>query len=833
MKYKSFLLVISVLFFISAQSQVEFGSAQFIIADHWGNDGMCCVYTADFDGDGDMDVLSASERDNAITWHENLDGKGEFFDYQVVTTKTNGVSSIYAADFDNDGDMDVLSGSINDNKIAWYKNTDGKGTFGSQRIISQYSMHKIKSVYASDIDGDGDMDVLATSSRDSIIAWFENLDGHGTFSTKRIISTNGTYGSSINATDFDGDGDMDILVVLNVIRSIAWLENLDGNGTFGSIQIITDQAINTESTFPADIDGDGDMDVIWACAGNPPTSENSKIAWCENIDGNGTFGPSQIISTDVSRPKSIYATDIDNDGDLDVLSASWYDDKIAWYENSDGQGNFHPQQIISSNCRWASSIHAEDIDGDGDMDVLATSFRDNKTVWYENQDSNGNFGSPRVINLSFDGVKKMIVTDMDFDNDLDILTVYVSNNRIIWIENKSGLFNKYHITGISGAEHNVFIDIDNDDDLDVLTANETNHMTILRWYENIYGNDTFNIRQTIDEPGFPFRSIYASDIDGDGDNDVIASWTTWDNMDLLEWFENIDGDGTFYSTPPGYFISWGDESLTGAIKAADMDGDIDQDVVFYGNGLEWRENLGHAIFRPFVKHTVTSTKPNLLFVLDLDGDNDKDILLRDLSYHLVWIENLDGMGNFGPEQSFDNSYPIQFQSVFPADVDGDGDIDIVTGQQATWNSYIGWYENTDGLGTFSSHKNIAIETDKVNIVLVVDFDGDGDMDVVASFRRYNKISWYENMTPNSIVSPTTTINSIFIYPNPTTGIVTVDYKEMTIQKLTLTNLMGNVLFTETRLKSPTSLDFSFLPKGAYFLLFETEKKRMAKKLIKY
>jgi len=57
-----------------------------------------------------------------------------------------------------------------------------------------------------------------------------------------------------------------------------------------------------------------------------------KIAWYAN-DGTGHFGPQQVITTEADYAQSVYAGDLDGDGDLDVLSASWLDDKIAWYEN--------------------------------------------------------------------------------------------------------------------------------------------------------------------------------------------------------------------------------------------------------------------------------------------------------------------------------------------------------------------------------------------------------------------------------------------------------------------------------------------------------------------
>ena len=75
------------------------------------------------DGDGDMDVLSASLTDDKIAWYEN-DGN-QVFTEQVITTNADGALSVYATDVDGDGDMDVLSASQYDNKIAWYEHEGG------------------------------------------------------------------------------------------------------------------------------------------------------------------------------------------------------------------------------------------------------------------------------------------------------------------------------------------------------------------------------------------------------------------------------------------------------------------------------------------------------------------------------------------------------------------------------------------------------------------------------------------------------------------------------------------------------------------------------------
>ena len=86
---------------------------------------------------------------------------------------------------------------------------------------------------------------------------------------------------------------------------------------------------------------------------------------------------------------------MDGDGDMDVLSASYYDDKIAWYEN-DGSQNFTAAHDLHRRRLGPGRVFAADVDGDGDMDVLSASFSDDKIAWYEN-DGSQNFTRTRDL----------------------------------------------------------------------------------------------------------------------------------------------------------------------------------------------------------------------------------------------------------------------------------------------------------------------------------------------------------------------------------------------------------------------------------------------------
>ena len=337
-------------------------------------DGARYVYAVDVDGDGDMDVLSASMSDDTIRWYKN---DGGTFTAHEITTSANGAWSVYAADVDGDGDMDVLSASYSDDTIAWYEN-DGSESFTAHTITT--SADGASSVYAVDVDGDGDMDVLSAFLRDDTIRWYEN-DGQAdpTF-TAHTITTSADGAHSVYAADVDGDGDMDVLSASLYDDKIRWYEN-DGqtNPSFTTHEI-TDQADGARSVYAADVDGDGDMDVLSA------SSNDNTVRWYEN-DGAESFTAHEI-TTSADGVHSVYAVDVDGDGDMDVLSASERDDKIAWYENN-GQA---PQptwttHTITTGADGAKSVYAADVDGDGDMDVLSASQNNNKIAWYKNDNT--------------------------------------------------------------------------------------------------------------------------------------------------------------------------------------------------------------------------------------------------------------------------------------------------------------------------------------------------------------------------------------------------------------------------------------------------------------
>ena len=353
--------------------EVQFSDAK-IIASVRGD----TPRVADLDGDGDTDFLLFAN--GAIVWYAN-DGKGNWGSRRHIASMSS-AESLFAEDLDGDQNLDILFATTSSNRIGWFRNTDGEGNFGSQILISD-QLGYANGVHAADLDGDGDLDALSASAWDNKIAWYENVDGNGSFGDQNIISTLEEQPYEVYADDIDLDGDMDVLSAVRHFNNIVLYENTDGLGHFEQKQIVTQNQEYTLQLQMVDLNEDAWPDIL-AISGF-----NDIIAWYPNLK-NGAFGSQHIIkseSPDWDHADSVtgaFAVDLDGDGDLDILGASEKVDKIFWFERLDEDVIFSDEQIIvtTDQSHKNRQIVSADVDGDGDLDILSSSL--NCIEWYEN-----------------------------------------------------------------------------------------------------------------------------------------------------------------------------------------------------------------------------------------------------------------------------------------------------------------------------------------------------------------------------------------------------------------------------------------------------------------
>ena len=391
----------------SIQSSVMFPSQALLGTQSFAT----TVCVADIDNDGFKDVVAAAQNDSLapVAWYRN-NGDGTFGLKQVVTTLASGAFAVRAADLDGDGLLDIVSTSVNDRKVAWYKNIvnpiTGVHTFGPQQVLTATYRYP-RSVDIADLDNDGISDILTISFVDSNISWMHN-NGNGTFGPLQIITTQSANPLAAIAADLDGDGKRDIVAGSLNDHTVAWYKG-NGNGTFGAKQILVNNVNAPGSVAAADLDGDGRLDVTAALA------QDNKIIWFRNTGttGSATFSGVQTIATQLAGPYAAYPCDLNGDGKLDIVSASYNDYKVAWYRNLGG-GDFgdstQNQLIISANAVGAGSVAAADFNHDGAIDVASASLEDGNVAAYMNRGGQSELTTTDVAPASIlDGQKREVL----------------------------------------------------------------------------------------------------------------------------------------------------------------------------------------------------------------------------------------------------------------------------------------------------------------------------------------------------------------------------------------------------------------------------------------
>jgi len=338
-----------------------------------------------------------------------------------LTSGATFANSVYSSDIDQDGDLDIIGAAFGNNSIYWYEN-DGDGGFTEYTVTTSAS--GVTRAISGDIDSDGDMDILSANSSGNTIKWYEN-DGNENF-TSNTISGTATSVRSLVVSDVDSDGDLDIAAAEFGHNLIAWYEN---DGTEGFTKRTVSSSVSGVYDVKAiDVDNDGDIDFVSSNSGS------NQISWYEN-DGVQNFTKRDLTVT-LSGPRYIDVWDVDTDGDIDIISTGIWDDRVAWHEN-DGSQNF-TQYDISTNSDAARVVEAVDMDGDGDVDIVASIEYDNTVAWFEN-DGSENF-TKNVISDSASVTVYITTGDLDGDGDLEVISANWGESAFVYYENKELTF---------------------------------------------------------------------------------------------------------------------------------------------------------------------------------------------------------------------------------------------------------------------------------------------------------------------------------------------------------------------------------------------------------
>jgi hypothetical protein len=351
------------------------------------------IFPCDIDNDGDQDVL-ATGIDGGIALWRNDGGYPVQWTKLAIDEDFYGAITVYAIDIDDDGDLDVLGGSWYNHEIACWRNDGGDPLILTRYYIDQ-NFRNCHEVYAGDIDGDGDIDIIGASMYDNDIAWWRNDGGNPTIWTKFIICDNCQSVRSANAADIDGDSDLDIIGGCFSSNKVIWLRNDGGDPISWTEFEVTHSFAGAHKVLARDLDNDGDPDIVGA------GYQAAQIAWWRNDGGDPIIWTMQIIASHFYGAVMVHTADFDNDNNEDVIGAGDTINDVAWWRNNGDIPISWVRYAIDDNYQGAWPVSAADIDNDGDIDALSGSNVITRLSWWENDLYSEIKDNPKTIPENF------------------------------------------------------------------------------------------------------------------------------------------------------------------------------------------------------------------------------------------------------------------------------------------------------------------------------------------------------------------------------------------------------------------------------------------------
>jgi hypothetical protein len=790
-------------------------------------------------------------------------------DLPVPTASTQQVLTLIA-DIDNDGLNDFVIGSRRGNgpSLVWFH----REAAGWTRYVIESDVLQMEAGGAyHDIDGDGDLDIVAgANAQTNAIWWWENPHPNhsaGTDWTRRSIkNSGGNKHHDMMFGNFDDDPATEFVFWNQNEKKLFSVDIPAAPLTtepWPDVITVFDAPDNKrEGLTQADIDGDGKNDII---GGGYWFKHTDGPNYQANLIEDGVYmrvAAGELIPG--GRPEIVQVP-----GDADGVGRWFQWDGAAWIGHD----------LPAGTIRQGHSLELGDANADGNLDIFVGEMR------FATGHSNSN-PDARALLLLGDGQGNFVVetvaigfgqhesrlADLDGDGDLDILGkpfTWDTPRLDVWLNNAQkpicGPYMAYWDTHVIDGDRPyraVFVDaadVDGDGLQDIITG--------AWWYRNPGQPGGVWPRHEI---GTPLNQMaVVADFDEDGDADILGTvladgapsnklhegsafvWARNDGAGNFEILDNIDagtGDflqgavlGTFNGSSREVMLSWHNrtdtvESLTipsepaaeqWTIRSAtplsqaedlstgDIDGDGDLDLLL---GSVWLQNDGgnwnaHALF-------TTTDKPDRNRLADLNGDNRLDAIIgyeksNSTAIRLAWYEAPTDPTQPWTERVIDTI--VAPMSLDAGDMDGDGDIDIVAGEHNKSHPSQGRvfaYENQGG--SFRQHL-IATGDEHHDGTQLVDIDNDGDLDVVSIGWNHGRVLLYEHLGCDPETTPTHT-------PSPTpmetqTPTATPDVTETITVTPTMTEEpTGSPIPTLT----PTATSTAPAPGMSYYFSFNSD-----------
>lgn len=501
-----------------------------------------------------------------------------------------------------------------------------------------------------------------------------------------------------------------------------------------------------------DVDGDGRLDLLVTCPSAAGVT-NPRVLLYLQVPGGFSPPVSMMLA---GQPSEVRTTDLDGDGDRDVLIASYgsfassvLDSVIAFAQISPGVFSMGTiLDVVSASDTRPAYLRIADVDGDGEDDILSGDVSGSSGGGYAFYRSSPRLFSRATIvdSPQSNGPCALAAGDLDGDGDTDLAVANREGDTVqIFLQGTPGRLSPGQVVGgaaVSDGPYDVALaDIDGDGDLDVVSANyQSPNLTIFRQTSagQFDPNPIVLSHASLQVP----ECVAVGDVDGDGDTDIVSACSQGASPFHVAVF--------FQTSPAAFSPVFLTMAGTGApdVALGDLNGDGALDIVACrrsSSTLSVFFQIPHGAFvtPPLALALAPSSEPIRVAVGDLDGDGDNDIACANYRADnaAIFFQTASGSFSAAPTLLADGVYTTRLEDVVLADVDGDGDLDIVTTGYINLNGYAAtvrvFFQTAPGtfLTTTTQLTGGVNGGDPIMDaygVVVADFDSDGWLDVASA-----------------------------------------------------------------------------------------------------